>query len=83
MGLLSVEVSDGSHEQLHGQSTSAEFLRARRAHAGVIVILSLICQVLADSAALPGWLLWIVRAGIPTAAIFLPLGLFLSVTSPN
>jgi hypothetical protein len=59
------------------------FFRAGHAHAGVIVILSLICQILADSAALPGWLLWIVRAGIPAAAIFLPLGFFLSVASPN
>jgi hypothetical protein len=59
------------------------FFHAGHAHAGVIIILSLICQVLADSAALPGWLLWIVSAGIPAAAIFLPLGLFLSVASPN
>lgn len=59
------------------------FFRAGHAHAGVIVVLSLICQVLADSAALPDWLLWIVPVGIPAAAIFLPLGFFLSVTAPN
>jgi hypothetical protein len=59
------------------------FFRAGHAHAGVIVILSLICQVLADSAALPGWLLWSVRVGIPAAAVFLPLGFFLSVASPT
>jgi len=46
------------------------FFRAGHAHAGVIVILSLISQVLADAALLPSWLLWIVRAGIPAAAIF-------------
>ncbi len=30
------------------------FFRAGHAHAGVIVILSLVCQVLADAATLPG-----------------------------
>ena len=59
------------------------FFRAGHAHAGVIVILSLICQVLADSAALPGWLLWIIRVGIPAAAVLLPLGFFLSVAPPT
>jgi len=59
------------------------FFRAGHAHAGVIIILSLISQVLADAAVLPSWLLWIVRAGIPGAAIVLPLGFFLSVASPN
>ncbi len=59
------------------------FFRAGHAHAGVIVILSLVCQLSADAAALPNWLLWPVRIGIPAAAIFLPLGFFLSVAVPN
>jgi hypothetical protein len=59
------------------------FFRAGHAHAGVIVILSLICQVLADSAALPSWLLWVIRVGIPASAILLPMGFFLSVASPT
>ena len=44
------------------------FFRAGHAHAGVIVILSLVCQVLADAATLPDALLWMVRIGIPAAA---------------
>jgi Ni,Fe-hydrogenase I cytochrome b subunit len=32
------------------------FFRAGHTHAGVIMLLSLICQVLADSATLPDWL---------------------------
>ena len=32
-----------------------DLFRAGHAHAGVMVLLSLICQVLADGAALPGW----------------------------
>src|SRR5580700_6451900 len=59
------------------------FFRAGHAHAGVIVILSLICELLADSAALPSWLLWITRVGTPAAAILIPLGFFLSVASPT
>lgn len=39
--------------------------RAGHAHAGVIVTLSLVCRVLADSAALPDGRLWAVRVGIP------------------
>jgi hypothetical protein len=59
------------------------FFRAGHAHAGVFVLLSLVCQILADAAALPASLLWLVRLGIPAAAIFLPMGFFLSVPSPN
>jgi hypothetical protein len=48
-----------------------------------MVILSLICQFLADAALLPGWLIWIGRLGAPSAAILMPLGFFLSATSPS
>ena len=57
--------------------------RAGHAHAGVILILSLICQLLVDSINLPGVLAWIVRIGVPAAAILMPLGFFLSVLSPR
>ena len=58
--------------------------RAGHAHAGVLVILSLICQVLADAAE-PAWPLgmWIARLGTPVAAVLVPLGFFLSVASPD
>ena len=59
------------------------FFRAGHAHAGVIVLLSLVCQVLADSATLPDGLLWLVRIGVRLAAILLPLGFFLSMPSPS
>lgn len=59
------------------------FFRAGHAHAGVIVILSLICQVLADSATLPVSLLWFVRLAIPLAAILMPMGFFFSVLPPT
>src|SRR5205823_10422445 len=45
------------------------FFRAGHAHAGVIVILSLVCQMLADAAVLPTPMLWFVRIGVPLSAI--------------
>ena len=57
--------------------------RAGHAHAGVIVILSLICQVLVDSIILHGPIAWFVRIGVPAAAILIPAGFFLSVASPR
>jgi hypothetical protein len=59
------------------------FFRAGHAHAGVFVLLALVCQMLADSANLPTSLLWFARIGIPAAAILLPLGFFLSMASPD
>src|SRR5258708_38211240 len=59
------------------------FFRAGHAHAGVIVILSLICQMLADGAVLPSPLLWVVRIGVPLAAILISAGLFFSVLPPT
>jgi hypothetical protein len=59
------------------------FFRAGHAHAGVIVILSLICQVLADGAALPTSLLWLVRVGVPLSAILISMGFFFSVLRPD
>ena len=59
------------------------FFRAGHAHAGVFIILSLVCQILADAAALPASLLWLVRIGVPLAAILLPAGFFVSVAAPK
>ena len=59
------------------------FFRAGHAHAGVIVILSLICQMLADSATLPAPLLWFVRVGVPLSAILISAGFFFSVLPPT
>lgn len=59
------------------------FFRAGHAHAGVIVILSLICQMLADAAVLPTPVLWAVRIGVPLSAILISSGFFFSVLSPT
>ena len=59
------------------------FFRAGHAHAGVIVILSLVCQVLADSALLPPSLLWTARIAVPLAANLIPAGFVFSTLSPT
>ena len=59
------------------------FFRAGHAHAGVIVILSLVCQRLADAAVLPTPMLWFVRIGIPLATILISAGFFFSVLPPT
>jgi len=59
------------------------FFRAGHAHAGVFVILSLVCQLLADAATLPTPWMWVARVGVPVAAILIPAGFFLSMTSPT
>jgi hypothetical protein len=50
-----------------------DLFRAGHAHAGVMVLLSLICQFLADAAFLLGWLIWIGRLRAPSTAILIPL----------
>src|SRR6266481_4845903 len=50
------------------------FFRAGHAHAGVIVILSLVCQNLVDAAVLPSPLAWFVRVGVPLSAILISAG---------
>jgi len=59
------------------------FFRAGHAHAGVIVILSLVCQMLADAAVLPSPLIWAVRIGVPLSAILISSGFFFSVLPPT
>lgn len=59
------------------------FFRAGHAHAGVIVILSLVCQILTDQVVLPDGLTWLVRIGVPLAAILISAGFFFSVLTPN
>jgi hypothetical protein len=59
------------------------FFRAGHAHAGVIVLFSLVCQMLADSATLPISFHWFVRVGVPLAAILISGGFFFSVLPPT
>ena len=64
------------------------FARAGHAHAGVLVSLALVCQILADATDLSGAAATVARTGVPLAAILMPAGFFFSsmgrdVTQPN
>ena len=64
------------------------FSRAGHAHAGVLVILSLVVLLYADAAALTGIAGSVSRQAVPLAAILMPAGFFLAAagrgrTSPN
>src|SRR5919109_4984162 len=64
------------------------FFRAGHAHAGVLVTLALVGQILADAAGISGVLAVLARDGIWAAAILMSAGFFLSaagqgVTTPN
>ena len=64
------------------------FFRAGHAHAGVLVILSLVCVILVDATGLDGFAAFVAAHGVPAAAILIPGGFFFSAigrerTSPN
>ena len=64
------------------------FARAGHAHAGVLVILSLVAQLYVDASGMGDPFATLARDGIPLAAILMPAGFFLSSigagrTQPN
>ncbi|MGN7703045.1 hypothetical protein [Cellulosimicrobium sp. 22601] len=54
------------------------FFRAGHAHAGVLVVLGLVCLLLAEATDLTGLWRWLAATGVLVAAILLPAGFFLS-----
>ncbi|WP_426311531.1 hypothetical protein [Cellulosimicrobium sp. E-16] len=54
------------------------FFRAGHAHAGVLVILGLLCLLLTEATDLAGFWRWLAATGVLVAAILLPAGFFLS-----
>jgi hypothetical protein len=84
-GLFLLRVLRGSQPATPFQQA---FARAGHAHAGVLVILALVGQILADAASLRGLGSFLARTGIWAAAILMSAGFFLSsagrdVTRPN
>lgn len=56
--------------------------RAGHAHAGVLLVLSLVALRYVDEARLTPRLKWLVRGFLPIAAILMPVAFFLSVLKP-
>lgn len=59
------------------------FARAGHAHAGVLVILGLVCLLFVDATGLDGAALWTARLGVPLAAVLMSAGFFLSSIGRN
>ena len=57
--------------------------RAGHAHAGVLLLLSLVALRYVDEANLGNRAKWFVRLSLPSAAIFLPVAFFFSVLTPD
>ncbi len=75
-GYFLLSLLSGKQTELALTDFQQAMFRAGHAHAGVIVLLSLIVQLMADHVFLPSTLTWIVRIGVPLAAILISGGFF-------
>ncbi len=78
--LLSLLIDDPRYQQ---NALRQDLWRAGHAHAGVLLILSLVTLRYVDEANLSERLKKVVRSAIPSSAILLPAAFFLSVLSPD
>ena len=78
--ILGLLVDDPRYQQ---NALRQDLWRAGHAHAGVLLVLSLIALRYVDEANLSERLKKVVRAAIPASAILLPAAFFLSVLSPD
>lgn len=74
-GWLLTQIIQGKVEATGFQKS---FYRAGHAHAGVLIVLGLICLLLTEATSLTGGWLWLSRTGVLIAAIVMPAGFFLS-----
>lgn len=78
--ILSLLIGDSGYAD---NELRQDLWRAGHAHAGVLLVLSLITLRYVDEAKLPEGLKSLARHSIPAAAILLPAAFFLSVLSPD
>lgn len=78
--LLTLLISDPTYA---ANPLRQDLWRAGHAHAGVLLLLSLVVLRYVDEARLPAGLMHFTRWAAPSAAIFLPLAFFLSVLTPD
>lgn len=78
--ILSLLIGDPDYAQNHLRQ---DLWRAGHAHAGVLLVLSLVTLRYVDEARLPARLKSVARHSVPAAAVLLPAAFFLSVLSPE
>ena len=76
LGILTEGVAGISVRNLRPDETQWALFRAGHAHAGVWIILSLVIQVVLDSATLSATLKWLARIAAPVAAAAISGGFF-------
>ncbi|NLR80499.1 hypothetical protein [Chitinophaga eiseniae] len=87
-GYFLLKVISGKMSRLSLTPFQQGMFRAGHAHAGVLLLLSLICQPLADEASLGAGLIWLVRIGVPVSTLLISGGFFAAAagkarTAPN
>jgi uncharacterized membrane protein len=80
VSILSLLITDPAYAQ---NPLRQDLWRAGHAHAGVLLVLSLVALRYVDETALTASQKWFVRLSIPSAAILLPSAFFLSVLRPD
>jgi hypothetical protein len=80
VSILTLLVRDPAYAQ---NKLRQDLWRAGHAHAGVLLVLSLVALRYVDEAKLSSRLKWFARTAIPIAAIFLPVAFFFSVLTPD
>jgi len=78
--ILSLLIGDPGYAE---NELRQDLWRAGHAHAGVLLILSLVTLRYVDEANLPRWLKSVARHSIPAAAVLMPAAFFLSMLSPE
>ena len=78
--ILSLLISDPGYAQ---NELRQDLWRAGHAHAGVLLVLSLVALRYVDEATLSEGMRWVVRLSLPAAAILMPSAFFLSMVSPE
>ncbi len=80
VSILSLLVNDPAYA---ANPLRQDLWRAGHAHAGVLLVLSLVALRYVDETSLAERTRWFVRLAFPTAAVLLPLAFFLSVLSSS
>jgi uncharacterized membrane protein len=80
VSILSLLIGDPTYRE---NPLRQDLWRAGHAHAGILLILSLVALRYVDEALLSKRLKGVVRAFLPTAAILMPAAFFLSVLQPT
>lgn len=80
VSILSLLITDPAYMQ---NQLRQDLWRAGHAHAGVLLVLSLVALRYVDETNLSNGLKRVVRGGIPLSAILLPAAFFFSVLSPD